>query len=109
MAQERSMKLSRMLKRFLPYFGKYKHLLILDLLAAALTTVCELVLPLIVRNITNSAASTDPAMALAFVKALGDPQKYAEELAALDKRTKRVQQRQKEAKAHEKNVRFGKK
>ena len=55
------------------------------------------------------AAFTDPAMALAFVKALGDPQKYAEELAALDKRTKRVQQRQKEAKAHEKNVRFGKK
>ena len=55
------------------------------------------------------AAFTDPAMALAFVKALGDPQKYAQELAALDKRAQRVRQRQKEAKAHEKNVRFGKK
>ena len=64
MAQERSMKLSHMLKRFLPYFGKYKHLLILDLLAAALTTVCELVLPLIVRRVTNGATSADPAMAL---------------------------------------------
>ena len=64
MAHERSMPLSRMLKRFLPYFGKYKHLLVLDLLAAALTTVCELVLPLIVRRITNGAASTDPATAL---------------------------------------------
>ena len=55
------------------------------------------------------AAFTDPAMALAFVKALGDPKKYAEELASLDKRTARIRQRQKEAQAHEKNVRFGKK
>ena len=55
------------------------------------------------------AAFTDPAMALAFVKALGDPRKYADALASLDKRTQRIQQRQKEAKAHEKNVRFGKK
>ena len=61
------------------------------------------------RTALAMAAFTDPAMALAFVKALGDPQKYAEELASLDKRTKRIQQRQKEAKAHEKNVRFGKK
>ena len=55
------------------------------------------------------AAFTDPAMALAFVKALGEPEKHKEALASLDKRTQRIQQRQKEAKAHEKNVRFGKK
>ena len=55
------------------------------------------------------AAFTDPAMALAFVKALGDPVRYKAELESLDKRTTRVQQRQKEAKAHEKNVRQGKK
>lgn len=55
------------------------------------------------------AAFTDPAMALAFVKALGDPVKYKPILDSLDKRTKRIQQRQKEARAHEKNVRFGKK
>ena len=54
------------------------------------------------------AAFTDPAMALAFVKALGNPEKYAQEIASLDKRTKRIQQRQKEAKAHEKNKRIGK-
>ena len=53
------------------------------------------------------AAFTDPAMALAFVKALGDPVKYKDILASLDKRTQRIQQRQKEAKAHEKNVRKG--
>ena len=55
------------------------------------------------------AAFTDPALALGFVKALGKPEKYATELASLERRTKRIQQRQKEAKAHEKNVRFKKK
>ena len=55
------------------------------------------------------AAFTDPALALAFVKALNQPERYKAELASLDKRTKRIQQRQKEAKAHEKNVRQGKK
>ena len=55
------------------------------------------------------AAFTDPALALAFVKALDQPERYKAELASLDKRTKRIQQRQKEAKAHEKNVRLGKK
>ena len=55
------------------------------------------------------AAFTDPALALAFVKALGQPEVYAQAIESLDKRTKRIQQRQKEAKAHEKNVRIGKK
>ena len=55
------------------------------------------------------AAFTDPALALGFVKALGNPEKYAAELASLERRTKRIQQRQKEARAHEKNVRQGKK
>ena len=55
------------------------------------------------------AAFTDPALALAFVKALGEAEKYKDALESLDKRTQRIRQRQKEAKAHEKNVRFGKK
>ena len=54
------------------------------------------------------AAFTDPAMALAFVKALGQPEKYSAALESLQKRTQRIQQRQKEAKAHEKNKRLGK-
>ena len=61
------------------------------------------------RSALALAAFTDPAMALGFLKALGNPEKYAAEIASLDKRTKRIQQRQKEAKAHEKNVRFNKK
>ena len=55
------------------------------------------------------AAFTDPALALAFVKALEQPEKYKAELEALQKKSARLQQRQKEAKAHEKNVRKGKK
>ena len=54
------------------------------------------------------AAFTDPAMALAFLKALPEQEKYSEELQALENRTNRVRQRQQEAKAHEKNKRVGK-
>ena len=61
------------------------------------------------RSALALAAFTDPALALGFVKALGNPEKYAAEIASLEKRTKRIQQRQKEAKAHEKNLRTGKK
>ena len=54
------------------------------------------------------AAFTDPALALAFVKALPQPENWKAVLESLDKRTKRIAQRQKEAKAHEKNKRVGK-
>ncbi len=45
-------------KHFLPYFRKHKAVLALDLFCAALTTGCEIVLPMIVREIT-SIATTD--------------------------------------------------
>jgi ribosomal protein L7Ae-like RNA K-turn-binding protein len=54
------------------------------------------------------AAFTDPAMALAFLKALPQQENYSEALQALEGRTQRVRQRQQEAKAHEKNKRMGK-
>ena len=53
------------------------------------------------------AAITDPAMALAFVKTLGNDEKYRDVLFDLENRTKRVQKRQAEAKAHLKNKRMG--
>ena len=53
------------------------------------------------------AAITDPALALAFVKALNQPEKYKDVLESLDKRTRRVQQRQAEQKAYAKNVKRG--
>ncbi len=48
-----------LLKRFIPYYKKYKWILVFDLFCAALTTLCELVLPMLVREITG-AASSDP-------------------------------------------------
>ncbi len=54
------------------------------------------------------AALTDPALALAFVKALGNPEQYQQALENLDKRTARIRQRQAEEKAHQKNKRMGK-
>lgn len=54
------------------------------------------------------AAFTDPAMALAFVKALDDQQKYAQARTELETRSQKLRQRQAEAKAHQRNVRTGK-
>jgi len=48
----------KLLKRFLPYYKKYKWILVFDLFCAALTTVCELILPMIVREITGAASET---------------------------------------------------
>ena len=42
-----------LIKRFLPYYKKYKWILFLDLFCATLTTLCELALPLLVREITS--------------------------------------------------------
>lgn len=49
------------LRRFLPYYKKYRGTMTLDLLCAALTTVCELVLPMIVRELTGAASAPNPA------------------------------------------------
>lgn len=47
------MKTSTLMKRFAPYYRKYLGIMGMDLFCAALTTICELVLPLILRYITN--------------------------------------------------------
>ena len=55
------------------------------------------------------AAIVDAGMALAFVEGLGQPEKHKAIIEVLQTKKKKVMQRQKEAKAHKKNVRFGKK
>ena len=44
-----------LIRRFLPYLAKYKMTLFLDLFCAALTTLCDIVLPKIMSTITNAA------------------------------------------------------
>ena len=55
------------------------------------------------------AAITDPGFALSMVEGLGQPEKHKEILAVLAQKKARKQQREKEAKAHKRNVRMGKK
>jgi ribosomal protein L7Ae-like RNA K-turn-binding protein len=55
------------------------------------------------------AAFTDAALALAFVKAMGDDARWASTLTVLEGGAERVQKRQQEEKAHKRNLRFGKK
>ena len=46
-----------LLKRFLPYYKKYKYIMIFDIVCALFTTICELILPLIARFITDKATT----------------------------------------------------
>ena len=47
--------------KFLPYYKPYGGIMAFDLFCAALTTICELVLPMVVRTITNAASSENLA------------------------------------------------
>lgn len=58
-------------RRFAPYFKKYKGTLCLDLFCAAMTTVCELVLPLIMRYITNEGLRDLAALSARTIAGLG--------------------------------------
>ncbi len=53
--EKREYSVSTLIRRFLPYFKPYRRTLYTDLFCAALTTICEIVLPLIIRQITNTA------------------------------------------------------
>lgn len=59
------------LRRFLPYYKKYLPIVILDLLCASLTTVCELVLPMIVRSITEAATENAAALTVELILRCG--------------------------------------
>ncbi|MBR6186971.1 MAG: ABC transporter ATP-binding protein [Clostridia bacterium] len=63
--------LRHLLKRFLPYYGKYKKEIALDLLCALLTTGCEIIFPLIVRAITNQAVEDYTRITVSWVLKLG--------------------------------------
>ena len=58
---------SQLLRRYYPYLKKYRKLLMLDLFFASLTTLCDIVLPMIMRRLTNSALGTAAPMTAAIV------------------------------------------
>ena len=65
------MKTFTLIKRFMPYYKKYTGIMFLDLFCAALTTVCELVLPMMVREITDRATNNAATLTVKFVIAVG--------------------------------------
>ena len=56
-----------LIKRFWPYERKYLKTVLLDLFCAALTCLCDLVLPLILRTITNLAMTDLAALTVSLV------------------------------------------
>lgn len=60
-----------LIRRFLPYFKKYKWVLALDLFCASLTTLCELYLPLIIRYITDLGMNDIASLTVSLVLRLG--------------------------------------
>ncbi|MEG0910670.1 MAG: ABC transporter ATP-binding protein [Ruthenibacterium sp.] len=68
---KRNVSNTALLKRFLPYMTRYKGLLALDLFCAALTTVCDMVLPVIMRYITNTGINDLAALTMSTILKLG--------------------------------------
>ena len=65
------MKTSTLLKRFIPYYRKYVGVMCMDLFCAALTTVCELVLPMILRYITDVGTGSLASLTVQMILGIG--------------------------------------
>ncbi|MCL1790380.1 MAG: ABC transporter ATP-binding protein/permease [Peptococcaceae bacterium] len=71
MTKPYTLKTTYLVRRFAPYFRKYWPVLTLDLFCASLTTLCELVLPLIIRFITDRAINDLEALTVSVILTLG--------------------------------------
>ncbi|MDR1599747.1 MAG: ABC transporter ATP-binding protein/permease [Oscillospiraceae bacterium] len=68
---ERMMPASRLIGRFLPYYRPFLNIMLFDLFCAALTTLCDIALPLIIRFITDSAINNIAALTVSKILSLG--------------------------------------
>ena len=68
---ERKYTSRQLIKRFLPYYKRHLGVLCMDLFCAALTTICEIVLPLIIRYITNQATQDIALLTVGVIARLG--------------------------------------
>ena len=71
MKETKKQKKKGLIGRFVPYFKKYKWILVFDLFCAALTTVCELVLPMLVRFVTNAGINDLASLTLEIIVKIG--------------------------------------
>ena len=65
--QSRQYDTRQLIHRFLPYLMKYKKILFLDLCCAALTTLCDIVLPRIMSTLTNTAMYNPAALTVQLI------------------------------------------
>lgn len=70
-SEHTDMPTTTLIRRFLPYYKPFVLIVIADLICAALTTLCELVLPLIVREITNAGMSNIASLTVSRVLTIG--------------------------------------
>ena len=71
MQNERRYKTGELIGRFMPYYKKYIPTVIFDLFCASLTTICEIVLPLIMKEITNRGIEDLASLTIGFVLRVG--------------------------------------
>lgn len=71
MEQNKQYSIKELIGRFWPYFKPYRSTLFMDLFCAALTTVCEVILPLIIRQITNIALQDIALLTTKFILQMG--------------------------------------
>ncbi len=60
-----------LLKRFIPYYRNHKKVMAFDLFCAAMTTLCELALPVIMRYITNTGLRDVSLLSVSIIGKLG--------------------------------------
>ena len=69
--EEKKYKTSELISRFMPYYKKYLPTVAFDLFCASLTTICEIVLPLIMQQITDAGINDLASLTVSFVLKLG--------------------------------------
>lgn len=60
-----------LIRRIIPYFVKYKWVFLLDLFCATMTTLCELVFPVLLRYLTNIVSFDIAALTLKTIATIG--------------------------------------
>lgn len=70
-SETRTYRSGELLRRFLPYYKKYLYIVVIDLFCAGLTTICELVLPMIMRYITNMGMNDLASLTVSVILRLG--------------------------------------
>ena len=71
MKQVKAKRKKGLLRKFLPYYRPHMPVMISDLICAGLTTLCELVLPMIVREITGVATDDLSKLTVDFILKCG--------------------------------------